>query len=268
MNLYISDLDGTLLNSEALVSDNSKNILNRALNKGINFTIATARTPATVVNILKGINITLPIVTMNGATIYDIKTNKYFYYLTIERKLISTLQNIIAEENLNAFIYSIKDDHIFVYHNILKHPYQIKFYEERKNTIYKTFVQKAPPENLDILYFTIMDYEDKINSLYSRIQHIPGLSLVKYRDTYDKKIMNLEIYHSSASKANAINYLKNYFYFDKLISFGDNLNDIPMFRISDECYAVNNAVDELKNISTSVIESNLDDSVAKFLNSL
>jgi hydroxymethylpyrimidine pyrophosphatase-like HAD family hydrolase len=113
-----------------------------------------------------------------------------------------------------------------------------------------------------------MDYEDKINSLYYKIRDIPGLSIVKYRDTYNKEIINLEIYHKSASKANAINYLKIYFHFDKLVSFGDNLNDIPMFEVSDECYAVSNAVDELKDISTSVIGSNLDDSVAKFLNNL
>lgn len=268
MNLYISDLDGTLLNSNALISNTSKNLLNKAIKNGINFTIATARTPATVVNILKGVNITLPIITMNGSAIYNIKDNKYFYYLTIEQELVLKLQNIIAKENLNAFIYSIMDNRLFVYHNKLIHPHQIKFFEERKGTIYKTFLEKPLPPNLNVLYFTIMDYEDKINSLYNKIKDMPGLSIAKYKDTYNKEIMNLEIYHKSASKANAINYLKNYFHFNKLITFGDNLNDIPMFEISDECYAVSNAVDELKVISTSVINSNLNDSVAKFLNNI
>ena len=110
-----------------------------------------------------------------------------------------------------------------------------------------------------------MDYEDKVNSLYNKLKGITGISSIKYRDTYDKKIMNLEIYHTSSSKANAINYLKNYFHFDKLITFGDNLNDIPMFKISDECYAVENAAEELKNISTKVIDSNDKDAVAKFI---
>lgn len=27
---------------------------------------------------------------------------------------------------------------------------------------------------------------------------------------------------------------------DRIVSFGDALNDIPMFQISDECYAVEN----------------------------
>ena len=77
--------------------------------------------------------------------------------------------------------------------------------------------------------------------------------------------MNLEIYHSSSSKANAIKYLKNYFHFDKLVTFGDNLNDIPMFQVSDECYAVENAADELKKIATNIIGANTEDSVAHFI---
>lgn len=50
-----------------------------------------------------------------------------------------------------------------------------------------------------------------------------------------------------------------------MVSFGDAINDIPMFRISDECYAVKNAVEELKKIATGIIDSNDEDGVAKWL---
>ena len=49
-----------------------------------------------------------------------------------------------------------------------------------------------------------------------------------------------------ATKANAIGKLKQMWGCERVVSFGDAVNDIPMFRISDECYAVANAVDELK----------------------
>lgn len=52
---------------------------------------------------------------------------------------------------------------------------------------------------------------------------------------------------------------------DRVVSFGDAINDIPMFRISDECYAVANAVTELKEIATGIIDSNEEDGVAKWL---
>ena len=51
----------------------------------------------------------------------------------------------------------------------------------------------------------------------------------------------------------------------RIISFGDAVNDIPMFDISDECYAVENAVDEVKAAATGIIGSNEEDGVAKWL---
>lgn len=265
MNLYVSDLDGTLLNNNAEISPSTKKYLNAAINNGINFTVATARTPATIVRLLEGINITIPIISMNGSAIFDIKNNCYSHYITIDNELINPIQNLIKSENLNAFAYSIKDNHLFVYHDKLKTPYQIKFYEARKNTCYKTFIEKPLPENSEVLYFTIMDLPDKVNSLYEKLKLIDGLSIVKYMDTYNTNIMNLEIYKSTVSKAHSINFLKNFYNFNTLICFGDNLNDIPMFRISDECYAVKNAVKELKEIATDTIGPNYDDSVAKFI---
>ena len=69
MNLYISDLDGTLLNDDAKLSKTTIKLLNKAINKNINFTIATARTPATVCDIMKDINLKIPAILMNGSVI-------------------------------------------------------------------------------------------------------------------------------------------------------------------------------------------------------
>lgn len=50
-----------------------------------------------------------------------------------------------------------------------------------------------------------------------------------------------------------------------IVCFGDGINDIPMFRIADECYAVANAAPELKEIATDIIPCNNEDGVAKWL---
>lgn len=52
---------------------------------------------------------------------------------------------------------------------------------------------------------------------------------------------------------------------EKLVVFGDGKNDIAMFEIADEAYAVENAVEELKKNATGIIVSNEDDGVAKWL---
>ena len=75
----------------------------------------------------------------------------------------------------------------------------------------------------------------------------------------------LEILPLTATKANAVRQLKQMCDCDTIVVFGDGINDIPMFKSADHCYAVANAVDELKAIATDVIKSNEDDGVALWL---
>ena len=266
MNLYISDLDGTLLDTNAKLLSESKKILNDLItNNNINFTIATARTPATIVNILDGLKLNLPVITMNGSAIYSLNKKEYIYYNPIKKHLIKKIYTIIKNENINAFTYSIKDNHLFVFYDKLLNKYQIEFYNERKNSSLKSFINKSISLENDILYFTILDYKDKVLSLYDKIKNLEGISITMYNDIYNPGIYILEIYDINSSKAKAITLLKNKYNFDKLITFGDNANDIPMFKLSDECYSVENGINELKNISTKVIGLNSDNSVAKFI---
>lgn len=69
----------------------------------------------------------------------------------------------------------------------------------------------------------------------------------------------------TATKSNAVLQLKKFLNCDKIVAFGDGVNDIDLFKIADECYAVSNAVDELKEIATGIIDSNNSDGVAKWL---
>ncbi|NLB45609.1 MAG: HAD hydrolase family protein, partial [Clostridiaceae bacterium] len=55
MHLYLSDLDGTLLQPDATVSDYTRSVLNRLADENIHFSVATARTAATVRHILAGV---------------------------------------------------------------------------------------------------------------------------------------------------------------------------------------------------------------------
>ena len=68
-----------------------------------------------------------------------------------------------------------------------------------------------------------------------------------------------------ATKAEAAERLKEWCGCKRLICFGDRINDIPMFLVSDEAYAVQEAAEELKAVATGVLGSNEEDAVAEFL---
>ncbi|MDE6633608.1 MAG: HAD family hydrolase, partial [Muribaculaceae bacterium] len=71
--LFVTDLDGTLLNQERKVSNESAGILNESIAGGALFSVATARTPGTVGPLLQEVNCTLPLIVMTGAAIWDRK---------------------------------------------------------------------------------------------------------------------------------------------------------------------------------------------------
>lgn len=75
----------------------------------------------------------------------------------------------------------------------------------------------------------------------------------------------LEILSSKVNKGISAEFVKNYIKADRMVAFGDNLNDIPLFRHADECYAVENANEKLKEIATGVIGRNDDDAVAEYI---
>ena len=77
MELFVTDLDGTLINSKREVPKKSLEILNKLIDEGVNFTVATARTPATAVEILQDLNLKLPVALMNGVLIIYTKELKY-----------------------------------------------------------------------------------------------------------------------------------------------------------------------------------------------
>lgn len=266
MNLYISDLDGTLLSSDAVLSDYTIDNLNYLLDTtNINFSVATARTPATVVPLLKDLHLDLPLVVMNGAATYSLKEARYTKYNSIDTSSVLSVANILNRENLSFFTYTLKDEHINVYFESEPSPPQQKFMDERKGSPLKSFIKGATPTDSDILYFFIMDSKDKILSIFDEINAVSKVAAYAYEDIYDRDAYILEIFSEKSSKANAIKDLQKEYHFNNLTVFGDNFNDIPMFELAENKIAVKNAVQKLKEMSTKVIDSNNDNGVVNYL---
>ena len=116
-----------------------------------------------------------------------------------------------------------------------------------------------------MIYFVFIDSKENIQIIHDILSNIEGIGLIMYKDIYDKESYLLEVYSTRATKANGIKKLKGEGNYTKVISFGDQLNDLNMFQEADEAYAVGNAVKEIKKIATAVIGTNDEGSVARFI---
>ena len=69
--LYVSDLDGTLLQSNETTSEYTNAVINSLTDRGMIFSYATARSLITAKKITKGIQARIPLIVYNGAFVID-----------------------------------------------------------------------------------------------------------------------------------------------------------------------------------------------------
>ena len=261
--LYVSDLDGTLLRSDETTSDFTNKAINELVSRGMLFSYATARSYVTSRKVTKGIDARIPLIVYNGAFVIDNTSGKLLLSNFFGDDVKSLLDELV-ENNIYPIVYSFLDGverFSYVYDNCTKG--MKDFIRTRKGD------RRDNPVNAvselysgDIFYISCIDDESKLAPFYENYRN--QYHCVFQRDIYSNEQW-LEFMPQAASKSNAIKQLKDHLSCDRLIVFGDGKNDIDMFSIADECYAVENAVDELKSIATAVIPQNNDDGVAKWL---
>lgn len=269
--LYISDLDGTLLNEHAEISRYTAEALNRLIKKGMFFSVATARTHATAAQMMKDVNIGIPIVLMNGVATYDLSGNIYVNIEKISTEGKKVLFDTIKAHLNSGFVYSIDNGELSAFYENTDSPNAMEFIREREQKYNKKFTKVDSFYDCmgsNIVYYSIDDKKENLEAAYNTLNRCGELRTEFYRDIYNPDHWYLEVCSANASKKNAVAALKRDYGFDRVVSFGDNLNDLPMFELSDEAYAVMNAKDEVKQKATAVIGKNTEDGVVKFLESL
>ena len=265
--LFLSDLDGTFLNSKGEISALSRKIISELTDKGVLFTVATARTYATVTKMFEGINLPCPLVLMNGVTLFDPSENKIISSNPIPTDLGNKIIDEFRKRNIDPMLYFQKGDTLEIYYSRLTNDYQKEYVAQRTDCSGKKFIY-APDivsiEGKNLVYIVSLDYYDNIKDVYTAVSALENAHCMFYKDNYSDMYF-LEIITKTVSKASGASAVKELVGADRIVAFGDNLNDIPLFEIADEAYAVANAHDELKSVATGVIGHNDDDAVARFL---
>lgn len=264
--LYVTDLDGTLLNRSDRINPRSIKIINELTEKGMMFTYATARSLVSASVVTKGLSTNIPVIAYNGAFIFQPNTGEILSQEKFTAEEMDKVKSVLDRYNISPLVYAFIDGVEKVSWITEKENDGIRRYlslrkgDKRLNPI-------AKGEELyrgDMFYFTCIGERDELKPVYDFFSKSS-----RYRCTIQQELYRpeywCEIMPAHATKAYAIQKLKKLWGCEKVISFGDAINDIPMFEISDEAYAVENAVEELKAIATGIIASNENDGVARWL---
>ncbi len=263
--LYVSDLDSTLLNSKAQLSDFTRETLNALTKKGMLFSFATARSAVTAAVVTEGFEGTTPIIVYTGTFISDRKTKDIIISNTMTCEETKAVKDAVNRFGFVPIVYALVSGvERFMYDPDVISTSVVEFIKTREGDSRSIAVSGGFEGALqgDIFYFTFMEPREKLQPVYEFLRS--KCNCLFQPDNYTDNWF-LEVMPKAATKANGALKLKEMTGAQRLVVFGDGYNDMELFRVADEAYAVENAVPELKEIATGIIGNCDEDAVAKWL---
>lgn len=282
MKLFVTDLDGTLLNSDHTCSSYNMDALKKASSMGIKICIASGRSYGDIINLIKGYDLNPYIISSNGASAYDDKGNK-IHSISIPKTEAVEILNYLHNRNLQYQASTDKYSYVTQTGLDILHQELEDLGETdtvKKNELYNNVIGLIlSQKNLKILptLDDLLNEIDSVNSIASISAYLHKIKSAMRHFTMDSRLStfssvkhNFELTSSKTSKGVALRKLS-----DKLdiplsevAVIGDNYNDISMLKIAGHKGAMGNAVSNVKSLADYIAKSNDEHGVAEFLNSL
>ncbi len=280
------DLDGTMLNQYGIVTQRTKEAIEKAQKKGIEIIIASGRPTDSVKTIAKEINSNKYFISGNGAIIYDITSDEIIYENTLKKQKALEIIKICEENSIYYNIYTEKE--------IIAKSLQcnvLYYYKENLNKEEKNKTQINIVENIydyiknrdeKIVKITICDGHQVIfNSIIKKLKEIGEIEVLDVSHMSRKMIKQgteeipieyfyTEISAKNVDKWNAIEFLKEKMQIDtnEIIAIGDNMNDKKMIENAGLGIAMGESTPVIKEIANQITDTNCEDGVAKALENI
>ena len=229
--LFVSGMDDTLLSMQHTISPYSQVHLNRMLDEGANFTIASMRTTATLVENLNGIRIFLPVIAMDGAVLFDMKRKKYICKVEMTEEDSKEIESVIKESDIHVFTNVLVDDSWFIYYDDFNHEVEKQIFERLRMSPYRNYLKCNLAPNQKVLYYMMIDETKKIDALYQKLcskGFHNRCKIVTYPSTEYEGYSYMKIYDKEATRSNMIQKLSDLIGTKQIITFGsiDGKSDI------------------------------------------
>jgi Cof subfamily protein (haloacid dehalogenase superfamily) len=267
--LIAIDMDGTLLNSKNEISAMNRKAIKKANDMGIKIVLSTGRIFSSAIYYAKLLNINTPIISCNGAYVYEYYNSRLLYDNPIDPKnCIDVIR--MAEEN-NMYYHFYNKDTFFaneLNHTVLKY---YRWNEDKRDRdrinirIEENPIKIIEEENPNVYKFVFVDdNKDKITCFRKK------LCTNKNIEVASSWWNNVEVMNREVSKGKALEEVCSLFGIkrDEVVAIGDNENDISMLKFAGLSIAMDNGEQIAKDVADFVTDSNDEDGVGKVIEKL
>ena len=261
--LVATDVDGTLLGDDELVSARTRAAVQALVSSGTHFVLASGRPPRWITPITEQLDIQPLAVCGNGAVVYDSANDRMLQSWTLDVETLATVAEValrvfpgcgLAAERIGATAHDAATPQFVTspdYEHAWLNPDNVEVSAEE--------VLADPAIKL-----LIRDPAATSDWMYQQIApHLGGLVDVTF--STDKGLV--EISAPGVTKASGLAWIGDYLGIagDQMMAFGDMPNDVPMLRFAGHGVAVKNAHPGTLAAANEVTASNSDDGVARVL---
>lgn len=271
--VYVCDLDGTLLGSDGTLSAFSRAALNRLLDAGVSLTVASARGTPGMRSLLAGVGFRLPVIELNGAFISEIDSGRH-----LVSNVLSAAESCAAVEILlgtgNDPVITTWDGERDGVHFGSRTNESTAWYVEEKRKYRDP--RLAPCEDLfgvaqgeDVAQITTFALDGEAAELAERLRGAVGKGAFVHSaaNFYWPGWTEITIQHKDAIKGAAIPALLEACGSAgaRVVACGDHLNDLSMFAVASHSVAPANAHPEVLDCAAEVVGSNDEDGIVRYL---
>jgi Cof subfamily protein (haloacid dehalogenase superfamily) len=252
----VCDLDGTLLDDNNSIQSDNVQALHKLRDQGVKLAFATGRLDLMTKKYIDQIGIETPIISCNGGLIRDSRTGEVIYSKVMDPKTSISFTEYCLENNIDFVVYTY--DMVYGTRNNVR----MKHYEKLNSNLYKGFeiplqyIENGvdPLIGLDILKILIIvnDPSEVLPLQEKLMEKFPHLSIVSSLNTL------IDIMAEGVTKGEALKHLaeKYNINLEKTIAFGDNYNDVTMFKEVGTPIAIGNAEEAVKKEAKYVTLTN------------
>ncbi|MFA5816557.1 MAG: HAD hydrolase family protein, partial [Bacteroidales bacterium] len=255
--MVVTDLDGTLLNSDQQVSSEDFNTLVYLGNQEVIRVIATGRSPFSFQRVLPADFPIDYLVFSSGAGIMDYHTKEILYSMNLPEKLVHNIATRLRDLGVPfKVLAAVPENHHYVYYqNGELHPDFIRRMETYRG--YEKPISFDPPNFGEACQFLIILPPDPAR--YEELKSFfDGVKVIRATSPIDHQSIWMEIYHQDVSKGNAVEYLCNLHQIRQfeVVGIGNDYNDTDLLGFVGLPFVVSNAPEELKALYSQVASNN------------
>lgn len=271
--VYVCDLDGTLLRSNGTLSTFSKDGLNRLLEAGVELTVASARGTPGMRSLLSGVGIRLPVIELNGAFVSEIDSGHHLVSNVLAKAESCAAVEITLEAGNDPVITTWDGSRDGVHFGTRTNESTAWYVEEKRR--YRD-PRLAPCEDLlgvareeDVAQITTFALDEDAVALAERLRLAVGEGAIVHSaaNFYWPGWTEITIQHKDAVKGAAIPALLAACGRPgvDVVVCGDHLNDLSMFAVAAHSIAPANAHPEILECATEVVGTNDEDGIVRYL---